>query len=143
MLTNHPLGKVLADPNISGQMVNWSIELSEHGIEYRPGLTIKAQPLVDFILEMMRNEEDQLARLKDELEEYLKDGTPQDPKEAKPIRVRASTFTLFGGELYKSGFSQPYLKCINQDKMEYISREIHKGSCRNHSGGRALASKAF
>ncbi|KAL0458541.1 UNVERIFIED_CONTAM: hypothetical protein Slati_0481300 [Sesamum latifolium] len=30
VLTNHPLKKILADPNISGRMVKWSIELSEH-----------------------------------------------------------------------------------------------------------------
>ncbi|KAL0325072.1 UNVERIFIED_CONTAM: hypothetical protein Sradi_5076500 [Sesamum radiatum] len=81
---------------------------------------------------------------KDELEAYLKDGTlPQDPKEARAIKVRANKFTLIGGELYKRGFSQPYLKCINQDKVEYILREIHDGSCGNHSRGRALASKAL
>ncbi|KAK4390191.1 hypothetical protein Sango_2082400 [Sesamum angolense] len=81
---------------------------------------------------------------KDELETYLKDGTLlQDPKEARAIRVWANRFTLIGGELYKRGFSQPYLKCINQDKVEYILREIHEGSCGNHSRGRALASKAL
>ncbi|KAL0319852.1 UNVERIFIED_CONTAM: Ribonuclease HI [Sesamum radiatum] len=305
VLTNHPLKKILADPNISGRMVKWSIELSEHGIEYQIRPAIRAQPLADFISELTKTEEpqktewwkifvdgsstsmgsgagiivetpqgdrlqyaikfsfeasnneaeyealitggklalaagekylkahsdsqlvvnqirgeyeakeskmtkylssvqilmrrfdefaieqiprskneeaDQLARLassltplksqsitflsqersevegikeevltgvaspswKDELEAYLKTRTlPQDPKEARAIQVRASRFTLIGGELYKRGFSQPYLKCINQDKVEYVLREIHEGSCGNHSGGRALASKAL
>ncbi|KAL0411630.1 UNVERIFIED_CONTAM: hypothetical protein Slati_3752700 [Sesamum latifolium] len=81
---------------------------------------------------------------KDGLEAYLKTGTlPQDPKEARAIQVRAGRFTLIGGELYKRGFSQPYLKCISQDKVEYVLREIYEGSCGNHSGGRALASKAL
>ncbi|KAL0429035.1 UNVERIFIED_CONTAM: hypothetical protein Sradi_0529500 [Sesamum radiatum] len=304
-LTNHPLKKILANPNISGRMVKWSIELSEHGIEYQTRPAIKAQPLADFISEMTgaenrqitewwkifvdgsatsqgsgagviietpqgdrlqyaikfnfaasnneaeyealiaggklalaagakhlkaysdsqlvvnqikgdyeakgskmtkylsyiqalirkleeftieqiprsKNEEaDQLAKLansltplksrtitllsqehsevenikeevltgdalpswKDGIEAYLKTGTlPQDPKEARAIRVRAGKFTLIGGELYKRGFSQPYLKCINQDKVEYVLREIHEGSCGNHSGGRALSSKAL
>ncbi|KAL0293068.1 UNVERIFIED_CONTAM: hypothetical protein Sradi_6958400 [Sesamum radiatum] len=68
---------------------------------------------------------------------------PQDLKEARAIQVRGGRFTLIGGELYKREFSQPYLKCINQDKVEYVLREIHEGSCGNHSGGRALASKAL
>ena len=33
---------------ISGQMVKWSIELSEYGLEFRPKKSIKAQALVDF-----------------------------------------------------------------------------------------------
>ncbi|KAL0430421.1 UNVERIFIED_CONTAM: hypothetical protein Sradi_0668100 [Sesamum radiatum] len=87
---------------------------------------------------------DALPSWKDGIEAYLKTGTlPQDPKEARAIRVRAGKFTLIGGELYKRGFSQPYLKCINQDKVEYVLREIHEGSCGNHSGGRALSSKAL
>ncbi|KAL0420950.1 UNVERIFIED_CONTAM: hypothetical protein Slati_3117900 [Sesamum latifolium] len=51
VLINHPLMKMLADPNISGMMVKWSIELSEHGIVYRPRPAIKAQSLADFISE--------------------------------------------------------------------------------------------
>ncbi|KAL0302987.1 UNVERIFIED_CONTAM: hypothetical protein Sradi_6166800 [Sesamum radiatum] len=32
---------------------------------------------------------------------------PQDPKEARAIRVRAGKFTLIGGELYKRDFRNP------------------------------------
>ncbi|KAL0401667.1 UNVERIFIED_CONTAM: Transposon Ty3-G Gag-Pol polyprotein [Sesamum latifolium] len=59
VLTNHPLKKILADPNISGRMVKWSIELSEHGIEYQPRPTIKAQPLADFISKLTGIEDPQ------------------------------------------------------------------------------------
>ncbi|KAL0440299.1 UNVERIFIED_CONTAM: Ribonuclease HI [Sesamum latifolium] len=57
VLTNHSLKKILADPNISGRMVKWSIELSEHDIEYQPRPTIKAQSLVDFISELTGTED--------------------------------------------------------------------------------------
>ncbi|KAL0384983.1 UNVERIFIED_CONTAM: Transposon Ty3-G Gag-Pol polyprotein [Sesamum radiatum] len=267
VLTNHPLKKILANPNISGRMVKWSIELSEHdgsatsqgsgaGViietpqgdrlqyaikfnfaasnneaeyealiaggklalaagakhlkaysdsqlvvnqikgdyeakgskmtKYLSYIQALIRKLEEFTIEQIprsKNEEaDQLAKLansltplksrtitllsqehsevenikeevltgdalpswKDGIEAYLKTGTlPQDPKEARAIRVRAGKFTLIGGELYKRGFSQPYLKCINQDKVEYVLREIHEGSCGNHSGGRALSSKAL
>ncbi|KAL0434949.1 UNVERIFIED_CONTAM: hypothetical protein Sradi_0202800 [Sesamum radiatum] len=74
-----------------------------------------------------------LSSWKDGLEAYLKTETlPQDPKEAKTIQVREGRFTLIRGELYKRGFSQPYLKCISQDKVEYVLRQIHEGSCGNH-----------
>ncbi|KAL0396512.1 UNVERIFIED_CONTAM: Gag-Pol polyprotein [Sesamum calycinum] len=52
VLTNHPFKRVLAEPNISGRMVKWAVELSEYGIEYHPRLAIKAQALVDFVVEM-------------------------------------------------------------------------------------------
>ncbi|KAL0398112.1 UNVERIFIED_CONTAM: Ribonuclease HI [Sesamum radiatum] len=60
VLTNHPLKKILANPNISGRMVKWSIELSEHGIEYQTRPAIKAQPLADFISEMTGAENRQI-----------------------------------------------------------------------------------
>ncbi|KAL0412868.1 UNVERIFIED_CONTAM: hypothetical protein Sradi_1488500 [Sesamum radiatum] len=59
VLTNHPLKKILADPNVSGRMVKWSIELSEHGIEYQPRPAIKAQPPADFISELTITEDPQ------------------------------------------------------------------------------------
>ncbi|KAI3444854.1 hypothetical protein Pfo_001519 [Paulownia fortunei] len=49
VLTNHPLKQVLSNPEISGRLVKWVIELSEYGIKFRPHPTIKAQVLVDFV----------------------------------------------------------------------------------------------
>ncbi|KAL0352367.1 UNVERIFIED_CONTAM: hypothetical protein Scaly_1625400 [Sesamum calycinum] len=116
-------------------------------IKYLANLQTLKIKFDEFIIEPIprsRNEEEPFLQVGRSLEAYLKDGTlPQDPKEARAIKVRANKFTLIGGELYKRGFSQPYLKCINQDKVEYILREIHDGSCGNHSRGRALASKAL
>ncbi|KAK4394710.1 hypothetical protein Sango_1625300 [Sesamum angolense] len=56
VLTNHPLKWVLVEPNISGRMVKWAVELSEYGIEYHPRPAIKAQALVDFVVEMTAEE---------------------------------------------------------------------------------------
>ncbi|KAK4403978.1 Ribonuclease HI [Sesamum angolense] len=79
---------------------------------------------------------------KDTIEAYLTTGSlPTDRKEARIIRTRATHFTMIRGELYKRGFSQPYLKCLDPEKAEYVLKEIHEGSCGNHSGGRSLAGK--
>ena len=51
MLTDQPLKEVLQRMTMSGQMVKWSIELSEYGLEFRPRKSIKAQALVDFVAE--------------------------------------------------------------------------------------------
>ncbi|KAK3005784.1 hypothetical protein RJ639_017385 [Escallonia herrerae] len=51
VLTDQPLGKVLQNPDASGRLVNWSVELGEFDIKYRPRAAIKAQALSDFIVE--------------------------------------------------------------------------------------------
>ncbi|KAL0449020.1 UNVERIFIED_CONTAM: Transposon Tf2-12 polyprotein [Sesamum latifolium] len=56
VLTNHPLKQVLANPELSGRMVKWAVELSEFDIEFHPRPTIKAQVLADFIIEMAHDE---------------------------------------------------------------------------------------
>ena len=70
----------------------------------------------------------------DPIHTYIKDGTlPPDPVEARKIRVRLSRFTILNYELYKKGFSQPYLKCLGYEDAAYVLREIHEGVCGNHS----------
>ncbi|KAK3030975.1 hypothetical protein RJ639_034896 [Escallonia herrerae] len=51
ILTNQPFRKVLLSPEASGRLVNWSVELGEFDIQYKPRTTINAQALADFIVE--------------------------------------------------------------------------------------------
>ncbi|KAK3029110.1 hypothetical protein RJ639_039254 [Escallonia herrerae] len=51
ILTDQPLGKVLQSPEASGRLVNWSVELGEFDIRYKPRVIIKAQALSDFVVE--------------------------------------------------------------------------------------------
>ncbi|KAK2997729.1 hypothetical protein RJ639_025983 [Escallonia herrerae] len=51
ILTDQPLRKVLLSPEASGRLINGSIELGEFDIQYKPRTIIKAQALVDFIVE--------------------------------------------------------------------------------------------
>ncbi|PNX98275.1 gag-pol polyprotein [Trifolium pratense] len=46
-------------------------------------------------------------------------------------------------QLYKRGISSPLLRCIDEDDVDYISREIHEGINGQHLGGRSLARKAL
>ncbi|KAK3030973.1 hypothetical protein RJ639_034894 [Escallonia herrerae] len=57
VLTDQPLRKVFLSPEASGRLVNWSVELGEFDIEYKPRTTIKAQALADFIVECTLPEE--------------------------------------------------------------------------------------
>ncbi|KAL0311921.1 UNVERIFIED_CONTAM: Retrovirus-related Pol polyprotein from transposon opus [Sesamum radiatum] len=287
VLTNHPVKQVLANPELSGRMVKWAVELSEFGVEFYPRPAIKAQVLADFVAELVYDEAgistptwslyvdrsstlvgsgagvvleipqgdkfeytikleypssnneaflvggelalaagakkvviysdsqlvvkkyfmkaknmlekfqevpviqvskadniaaDQLAKLassmaairnkeitflssqratieeqeeimcagptpvswKEEVTRFLTEGIElENEKDAKNLRRKASHFFMIDGELYKRGFSQPFLKCITPDEGSYVLREIHEGICGNHIGGKALAGKTL
>ena len=65
---------------------------------------------------------------------YIRDGTlPVNPSEARKIRVRSSRFMILNDELYKRGFFQPYLKCLDPEDAAYVLSEIHEGVWGNHS----------
>ncbi|XP_072076505.1 uncharacterized protein [Arachis hypogaea] len=60
--------------------------------------------------------------------QYLLDGTLlEDPKEEKQTKREAANYTVVAGQLYKRGFSQLLLKCVEPEDTEYILREIHEG----------------
>ena len=74
---------------------------------------------------------------------YLKDGRLlPNPVEAKQIEKRATRFTVLNDELYKRGFSQPYLRCIEEEEeAKYVLEEVHEGICGDHMGAKSLARK--
>ena len=52
---------------------------------------------------------------------YIKDGQlPSNSSEAKKVRVQAARFVVLNGELYKRGFSMPYLKCLAPNEVMYV-----------------------
>ena len=86
----------------------------------------------------------QSSTLMDPILSYIRDSQlPMDPSKAKKVKVKAAKFTVVNGELYKRGFSLPYLKCLNLEEAMYVLREIHGGVCGNHSGPRSLVGKAI
>ena len=75
---------------------------------------------------------------------YIQEGTlPNNPLEAKKLRMRASKFTILQDILYKKDYSLPLLRCLSPGEANYALREIHEGIYGNHSGGRSLASKTL
>jgi len=64
---------------------------------------------------------------------YLKDGRlPLNLEEAKKIQKRATRFTVINDKLYKRGFSQPYLRCVEEEEAKYVLEEVHRGVCGDH-----------
>ncbi|XP_075079964.1 uncharacterized protein LOC142165273 [Nicotiana tabacum] len=75
--------------------------------------------------------------------EYVKDGKlPSDHKELRALRTRAARFTLYeDGTLYRRTFDGPLAVCLGPGDTDYVLREIHEGTCRNHSVVESLICK--
>jgi len=64
-------------------------------------------------------------------------------KEEKRMFQRARGYIISEGELFKSGVTSPWLKCISTAEGIELLKEMHSGFCRSHIGFRQLVSKAF
>ncbi|XP_070024912.1 uncharacterized protein [Nicotiana sylvestris] len=75
--------------------------------------------------------------------DYLKNGKlPSDHKELKALRTKAAKFTPDGDEtLFKRTFDGPLAKCLGPGDTNYVLREIHEGTCENHSCAESLIRK--
>ena len=75
---------------------------------------------------------------------YIRDVIlPEDRKQARKLKSRATRYTLLDEVLYRRGFTLPLLRCLDNEEANYVLREIHEGICGNHSGARTLAFKAL
>jgi hypothetical protein len=46
-----PLARILQSKEVTGQIAQWAVEISQYDIEFIPRWAIKSQALVDFIAE--------------------------------------------------------------------------------------------
>ncbi|XP_072054226.1 uncharacterized protein [Arachis hypogaea] len=73
---------------------------------------------------------------------YLQIGDiPEGLTDLRIFKKIASSYSLIGHNLYKRGFSQSLLRCIDKEEANIIMDEAHEGVCGNHVGGMSLASK--
>ncbi|XP_074346209.1 uncharacterized protein LOC141684979 [Apium graveolens] len=68
---------------------------------------------------------------------------PEDKFKARRLRYQAARYVMYDEVLYKRGFNQQLLRCVDKEEGNYIQREIHEGICGNHSGGSSLAMKVL
>ncbi|KAK3042452.1 hypothetical protein RJ639_000176 [Escallonia herrerae] len=162
VLTDQPLRKVLMSPEASGRLVNWSVELGEFDLQYKPRTVVKAQALADFIVECTLPEDPPqlvISEVTDPWNLYV-DGSSAvgnsgagiiliSPKgftieyalHFRNLRVKTARYALVEGILYKKSFSLPYLRCLRPSESLYALQEVHEGICGQHLGGRTLAQK--
>ncbi|XP_050290085.1 uncharacterized protein LOC126728274 [Quercus robur] len=73
---------------------------------------------------------------------YLKNGRlPPNLEEAKKIKKSIARFKMLNDELYKRGFSQPYLRSVEEEEAKYVLEEVHKGICGDHIGAKSFIQK--
>ncbi|XP_070025333.1 uncharacterized protein [Nicotiana sylvestris] len=75
--------------------------------------------------------------------DYLKNGKlPSDHKELRALRTKAARLALDGdGTLYRRMFDRPLAVCLGPGDIDYVLREIHVGTCGNHSVAESLVRK--
>ena len=80
----------------------------------------------------------------DSILSYIRDDILlEDKKQARKLKCRAARYTLLNGVFYHPGFTLPILRCLDDEEVDYVLREIHEGICGNHSGAKTLAFKAL
>ncbi|XP_012851807.1 PREDICTED: uncharacterized protein LOC105971499 [Erythranthe guttata] len=104
-------------------------------------LLTSPQPEITSPTEVQYTEEDEPCWFTPILKYLKKRELLADPTEARKLKTRAARFVIVGEELYKRGFSSPYLKCLDPTTADYVLREVHEGICGNHLSGRTLALK--
>jgi hypothetical protein len=67
----------------------------------------------------------------------------QGGSEEKRLKQRARGYAVVNGELYKSGVTESWLRCITSEKGIELLKELHSGFCSAHIGTRALAGKTI
>src|ERR1051325_4488025 len=74
--------------------------------------------------------------------QYLQQDVFSDDKEkARQIKKVSARYIIMNNKLFKMGRAFPMLRCVLEDGVNLVMKEVHEGVCGNHLGGRSLASK--
>ena len=67
----------------------------------------------------------------------------EDRKEARRIQIKAARYIMMDKKLHRKSWDGPLLKrCLTEEEVQEVMRQIHERVCGNHTGGRNLAHKA-
>ncbi|KAF8095214.1 hypothetical protein N665_0339s0083 [Sinapis alba] len=114
VLTDFPLRTILHNANQSGRLFRWAIELSEYDISYKSRPAIKAQVLVDFIVEIPP---DQPAELDIPVKSWILhvDGASSNKGSGIGIHLQSPT-----GELIEQSFRLGFAASNNEAEYEAL-----------------------
>ncbi|VFQ90188.1 unnamed protein product [Cuscuta campestris] len=75
---------------------------------------------------------------------YIEDGVAsEDPQEARLLRMRAHTYKVQEGILYKRSYDGVLLRCLRAAEAEALMEEIHEGVCAAHQGPYSISRRAI
>ncbi|XP_071708074.1 uncharacterized protein [Rutidosis leptorrhynchoides] len=97
-------------------------------VEVSEKRSIEAQEVHDLIIE---EENTWMKPLREYLELRI---LPEDKKEARKIQIKAPSYKIMNGALYRKYFLTPWLRCFGPNQASMIIREMHEGICGLHSG---------
>ncbi|VFQ72064.1 unnamed protein product [Cuscuta campestris] len=80
----------------------------------------------------------------DRLAKYIEDGeAPKDPQKARLLRMRAPTYKVQDGILYKRSHNGVLLRCLRAAEAKALMEEIHEGVCAAHQGPYSISRRAI
>ncbi|VFQ73599.1 unnamed protein product [Cuscuta campestris] len=80
----------------------------------------------------------------DRLAKYIEDGeAPEDPQEARLLRMRAPTYKVQDGVLCKRSYNGVLLRCLGAAEAKALMEEIHEGVCAAHQGPYSISRRAI
>ncbi|KAK8945115.1 hypothetical protein KSP39_PZI007769 [Platanthera zijinensis] len=59
-------------------------------------------------------------------------------KDKKRFRIKATNYNLISGILYRKTFLSTMTRCVSEEEIPIVLREIHSGECGSHSVARTL-----
>ncbi|VFQ95883.1 unnamed protein product [Cuscuta campestris] len=80
----------------------------------------------------------------DRLAKYIEDSVaPEDSREARLLRMRAPTYKVQDGVLYKRSYNGVLLRCLRAAEAKALMEEIHEGVCTAHQGPYSISRRAI
>jgi len=114
VLTEYPMKKILQKLDLSGWLVNWSVELGQFDIEFHPRTSVKGQVLADFLLEINNTPESEELPKKETWVAYV-DGSSANRKSGAGVALASPD-----GEKFRYAIKLDFVTTNNEAEYEVV-----------------------
>ncbi|VFQ72015.1 unnamed protein product [Cuscuta campestris] len=145
--------QVYSDSRLVVGQITGEFEAKEERMRRYRNLSLEMLGRFEFKLEHIPRaqnaEADVLSKLSAESPEYMsklatiEELAPEDPQEARLLRVRAPTYKVLDGILYKRSYNGVLLRCLQAAEAKALMEEIHEGVCAAHQGPYSISRRAI